>query len=319
MGRSPVAQYQPDVKLDWLFYEHAFGDATRLRAGRIPLQGGIYNETRYVGTLLPFFQAPASFYREKEFSNEALDGGMAAHELELGRGFALEVSAYGGGFRYVEASPLPALPALPPGMDLATATAAAQAGLLPPGALTGGWTYATARASIRRVLGTTLWLTTPVPGLRAGGGVLKGRVSGGLRPDGGVAPLRISYLSVDGTFDRVVARAEAFDADLGAAGVRGGYVQLGGRVAGPLSAYAQLDYSRMRLDFLPLPPTYTVRPLRFDQNRDQAASLVWAFRPTLQARVEGHRTRGYNAEEGVDLTAAPRRGRYAIVSLSVAY
>jgi hypothetical protein len=183
----------------------------------------------------------------------------------------------------------------------------------------GGWTYASARASARNVVGGTVWVNTPVPGLRVGGGAVRSQVRGGLRPNGGVARALIAHASVDGSFDRVFVRAEALGADLETARLHGGYVQAGGRVAGPLSLHVQTDYSHMHVDFLPLPPTYQPRPLRFVQNRDHAASAVWAFRPTLQARVEGHVTRGYNAEEALDLTGRPRDGRHVVLSLSAAF
>jgi hypothetical protein len=201
----------------------------------------------------------------------------------------------------------------------AAARPGAPAGGLPPGATPGGWTYASARASARDVVGGAVWVNTPVPGLRVGGGAVRSRVRGGLRPNGGVARALIGHASVDGSFDRVFVRAEALSADLGTARLHGGYVQAGGRVAGPLSLNVQTDYSHLHVSFLPLPPTYQPRPFSFVQNRDHAASAVWAFRPTLQARVEGHVTRGYNAEEALDLTGRPRHGRHAVLSLSAAF
>ncbi len=316
VGASPAAAYHRAVKLDWLFYERALGDAARVRVGRLPIPWGIYNETRYVGTLLPFYQAPASTYREKEFSTEALDGALVTREFAAASAFPVEASAYAGEIRYLESSQLPVAPELPPGVTLADAAAAAAASGMPLPA--GRWTYATARARGRGV-GGNVWVTTPVPGLRVGGGGLRARLKGGLRPNGGLADATVWFGSVDGSFDRVTARAEAMHADLGAVRVRGGYVQLGARVARAVTVNAQTDYSHFRVTFLPLPPTYTVRPFSFTQNRDHAASVVWSATRRVQVRVEGHLTRGYNAEEALDLTGAPRRGRHAILSLSSAF
>lgn len=56
--------FEPDVKLDWAFYERKLGQDTSIRVGRIPQPMGLLNETRYVGTLLPFYRAPYNFYQE---------------------------------------------------------------------------------------------------------------------------------------------------------------------------------------------------------------------------------------------------------------
>ena len=115
-------------------------------------------------------------------------------------------------------------------------------------------------------------------------------------------------------------RAEGLLAALGPdVRATGRYVQVGARVAGPLSVYAQLDQSGARLANFPTPPTYVPRTLSLVQNRDHAASAVWAFRPGLQLRGEYHRTLGYNADEAVPLTGPARRGQFGILSVSAAY
>lgn len=311
VGESPTAHYGRELKVDWLFYEHAFGDATRVRAGRGPLPFGIYNETRYVGTLLPFYQAPTSVYREKEFSAEAADGALAAHEFALPGGFGAELSAYTGRLDYVEASSAPYIPS-----TAAPAPGAPGAAAPPPN----GWVYASARAHARGVLGSQLWLTTPIPGLRAGVGTFGTKLSGGIyRPAGRVDRARVTTGSLDGSFERFTARAELLTARIGALQTTGGYVQLGARVAGPLALYVQRDYSHVRLSDVPLPPTYAFQTLSFVQNRDHAASAVWTVRPGVQLRGEVHRTLGYNADEAIPLDGPAHRGRHAIVSLSTAF
>ena len=311
VAASPDAQYQPDVKVDWLFYEHEFDNGVRVRAGRIPLPFGIYNETRYVGTLLPFYRAPASVYREKEFSTESSDGALVAREFALPAGSAVELAVYAGQLDYVEASSLPWLPPGTPGAPPGEPAA-------PPA---NGWTYATAPARARRALGTQAWVTTPVPGLRAGVGALRTDLSGGLfHPNGRVDRGYVYTASVDGSFDRITTRAERFVAGMGASvRLSGAYVQLGARVAGPLAAYVQAEISRAHIADLPVPPTYAPQTLDVMLNRDQAASAVWTFRRGLQLRGEYHRTLGYNTDEAVPLTGPARRGGHAILSISAAY
>ena len=53
MRESPFQVFQPDVALDWLFYEHRFADGA-VKVGRVKIPFGIYNEVRDVGTLLAY-------------------------------------------------------------------------------------------------------------------------------------------------------------------------------------------------------------------------------------------------------------------------
>ena len=75
LGNSPSMQFEPDVKVDWAYYEHTFsGPSTRLRVGKSPIPFGIYNEVRYVGTQLPFYRAPYAMYHEGIYTAETVDG-----------------------------------------------------------------------------------------------------------------------------------------------------------------------------------------------------------------------------------------------------
>jgi hypothetical protein len=193
--------------------------------------------------------------------------------------------------------------------------AAAAGGALPAPA----WTYSTARARARNVVGANVWVGTPVPGLRVGGGALRARVRGGLRPNDGVATATMWFGSVDGAFDHLTVRAEALQADLESVRVRGGYVQVGTRLSETVAVNAQSDYSHFTVNFLPVPPTYDVRPFGFTQNADHAASVVWSAARRVQLRLEGHLTHGFYAEEAFDLLGRAPRGRYAVLSLSTAF
>lgn len=93
--------------------ELSLDDRVVVQIGRDALPFGIYNETRYVGTLMPFYQAPTSVYREKEFSTGSADRALISHGLSLPAGFGAELTAYVGQMSYVEASSLPWNPMAP--------------------------------------------------------------------------------------------------------------------------------------------------------------------------------------------------------------
>jgi hypothetical protein len=296
-GASPVARVQPTVELAWLFYERSLGSATQLRVGRAPIPMGIHNETRYVGTLLPFYEPPATVYRNRQFSNERVDGVVAIHELFGESRTPVEIAAYGGSMDYVEAFQIPAAPS-------------AERPL-------GGWDYSAKRAHAHGVVGAHAWVSTPLTGLRVGGGVVHTTMTGGLRDAGVRDPVTAWSASVDGAFDALTVRAEALGADLDVARGRMGYVQVG-RAFGPLTLNAQTEFGRLLLRNIPVPPTFAPQTL-VTPSRDVAASAVWSFHSALQLKVEAHRTRGYNLEEGIDLSGPARRGGYFIAGLSTAF
>ena len=102
LGESVLTESGSDLELAWAFYQRRFGNAS-VRIGRVPLPDGIFNETRDVGTLLPFYRAPANSYAE---GIETIDGIIGSYDLSLGS-WGVEASAgYGGlGFRLPYVTP----------------------------------------------------------------------------------------------------------------------------------------------------------------------------------------------------------------------
>lgn len=100
-------EFAEDLMLDWAFYEHRFGDHTKLRVGRILTPIGLMNEVRDVGLLLPFFRVPESFYGETSFSLETIDGLSVAHRLRSDSGWELEGIGYVGGWDTVDPPAFP--------------------------------------------------------------------------------------------------------------------------------------------------------------------------------------------------------------------
>lgn len=203
-GDSDLQEFQEDVALDWLFYEHRFA-ATTVKVGRVPIPFGIYNEVRDVGTLLPFYRPSTNFYGEGAYTSETVDGIVVSHAFGRGSAWQLDGDVHYGNWEFINRS--------------------------------GSFSEQTVRDSI----GVELWLSTPLPGLRIGAGGMRYDVD---EPDGnrwytyhvslqgdfGRVVTNVEYKTIDfaeGTYDAgyahlgvrvtdaVTVNAQAETADLG--------------------------------------------------------------------------------------------------------
>lgn len=209
-GASRIQEIKKDVELDWIFYEHRFGDSS-VKVGRVQVPFGIYNEVLDVGTLLPFYRPSHNFYGEAVYSSEAVDGIVLSHSFALGNGWGLDADVHYGDCENIERD------------------------------LTGRYLD----ASVSDSAGVELWLDTPVPGLRIGAGAMRfdlaSQVLGALRAE-------IVHLSVAGDFDRFAVHAEAKSADVGATGKSLlGYVHLGVNLSEKLTLHAQNDFAYFKM------------------------------------------------------------------------
>lgn len=93
LGSSPLAGAISDVTMQWAYWQHKSGDFT-FKAGRNPLPRGLSNETRYIGTMHPFYRPPV----ELQFDAfDAIDGAVASYKHELPHGIEFEQFGFGGG------------------------------------------------------------------------------------------------------------------------------------------------------------------------------------------------------------------------------
>jgi hypothetical protein len=172
LGESPVMEVRNEIDLDWIFYERLLAAGTSLRVGRVRAPYGIYNETRFVGPLLPFFRAPEAFYGEASFAFDRLDGIVLSRSLFAARRFSLDADLYAGEWRFLQA-------------DKAT------------------W------ARAKKGLGGQLWLNTPLRGLRVGIAGNRSNWSNSLQALPGAKPAHERWAaSVDGRFERFRLSAE---------------------------------------------------------------------------------------------------------------
>jgi hypothetical protein len=84
-----------EVELDWAFYQRTVSDRFSLKAGRIPLPLGIYNEAGGAAMTSPFFRPPHEFY-DRQYTSKTLDGGLASLSLGKPQGWSFDVDGYFG-------------------------------------------------------------------------------------------------------------------------------------------------------------------------------------------------------------------------------
>lgn len=94
-GTSPLGAVTPDIEPIWAFYERRFDNGVTLKAGRNPLPRGLFNEVRFIGTLLPLYRAGSAVYGE---TLEYIDGVTVRKPVELGGNWTLDMTAFGGGY-----------------------------------------------------------------------------------------------------------------------------------------------------------------------------------------------------------------------------
>ena len=289
LGESPLNAFTPEVQLDWAFYERRFGDATTLRVGKEPIPMGIFNETRYVGTLLPFYRAPFGFYQEGAFTSETLNGVVLTHVLNPGSRWQLTGAVFGGEFDYLQAA-----------STVPTDSTPAQ--------------YAVAPALARDLFGTQLWLRTPLTGLRVGVGAARRKDEGIFTSQLGHGATTDLWASVDGNFDRLTTRAEMRELTFGTGGshFRTYYGQLGYRVSDKFAMNVQRDVMELKV---PSPSGQIHIPF----NQDNGALVVYTFGPNIVGKLEFHDSDGYSVEVPVNYQGPRIDSRYFISSISVSF
>ena len=275
-GNSPIQTQFDDVDLDWIFYEHRFGDATTVKVGKVQTPYGIYNEVRDVGTLLPFYRPSHNFYADGAFSTETIDGIVVSHRFTFGS-WGLDGDLHYGNWEFLNKTNI--------------------------------GTYVTRR--VDDSLGAQLWVQTPLPGLRIGGG----------RMDFQVQPVTatqkqqdwdMSYFSLDSQLGRVVLQAEYRKVDVVTSKVSGGYVHLGVGITGKLSLHGQYDDMDLKLK--------TTR-LKLDMDHDVAAGLKYDFTPAHVLKAEYHwNETAFWAENVVPAILGPtRKTEYWLLSFATSF
>lgn len=91
IGVSPLQAALPEVSLQWAYWQRR-GDWGTVKVGRNPMPRGLFNEIRFVGTVLPFFRPSFEIYGE---GRETVDGVVLARTVHLGD-TKVELNIFGG-------------------------------------------------------------------------------------------------------------------------------------------------------------------------------------------------------------------------------
>lgn len=83
------------VELDWAFYQRTFSDRLSLKAGRVPLPLGIFNEAGGAATTSPFFRPPHEFY-DRHYTSKTVEGVLTSVSLGQTGGWSFDIDGYFG-------------------------------------------------------------------------------------------------------------------------------------------------------------------------------------------------------------------------------
>ena len=282
-GVSQLNDFQSDVKLDWAFIQHSFNDATWIKAGRVQIPIGIYNEIRDVGTILPFYRPSAGVYGDRSFTSETVDGVVGFHRFFQDRSWSVELSPHYGNWDIINnVNP----------SDIKI-------------------------DRVENAFGAQIWINTPINGLRFG--IHRGRQSvrdGLLIPEAGkIDYSNVWYFSLDANFEKFFIRSEYRNQTFPFGRFRAFYVQGGYSITESISIAAQYDKANVRIDQRPF--------FFADEERDRdlGISLRYHYLPNLITRFETHWNRGKNPTEPVALLGIdkPLHTFYFILSVSASF
>ncbi len=273
IGTSPLSASEPAVNAVWAFYEHRFDNGTAVKFGRNPLPRGIFNEVRFIGTLLPFYRNGTSVYGE---TLEYIDGVVASRTFDLSDDWRLESSAFVGGF------------------DVRA--------ILPSS--TGSNVV---RLRAENSAGTQLWLHTPVEGVRLGAFVNNYQQTPHLRlPEAQRSSRTTTTLfSLDAVRSIGFLRAEytAFNGKT-ASGQKshydGWYTLAGVKPTERLTIAAEYSAANNRINL-----AAPVEPITVPVTKDVGVGVAWAVNPGLVFKLEGHRQEGYSFDTPVPTIVPP--------------
>ncbi len=212
LGRSPVMQSVHEVDVDWAFYEHEFGDGTRVRAGKVKVPFGVFNEIRFVGPLLPFFRPSEILYGEGSYTTETVNGAVVSHTFRAGEPWSVDVDAWAGEWTFLQ-------------QDFQS------------------------RARVTESFGGQLWLNTPWSGVRVGVGGYRGRVSDLLGTPPGTDTDHASWqVSLDANLPRFRFTTEFVHRTFEGTRYWAVNAQAGYQVLPRLTLNAQIAHSGLRAD-----------------------------------------------------------------------
>jgi hypothetical protein len=159
-------------------------------------------------------------------------------------------------------------------------------------------------------VGGQTWLNTPIEGLRVG--------FGGSRYTTRVATVGGDWKEWHSSFDlslnHVTLQSEIRHITFPDGGYDARYVYLGIRPVHGLTLHGMVDVADVNLDL-------GVASFAIDWNHEYTIGASYAFAPNLVVKLEGHRAKGYQADQpALDPTSQPPAVvRYALLSVSTSF
>jgi hypothetical protein len=277
MAQSTLAPPDEDaIEVDWAFYGRRFGDF-EAKLGRVAIPAGIYNEIRDVGVLLPFYRAPFNFYLEGAYTSETVDGAVISYMLGADKPWSAEISAFGGEWDMTDRKATP-----PPEVVYVAET----------GRATGG-------------LGGSIWINTPVEGVRFGGGASRYQVpvnvgTGGLWKEW--------HGSLDISLPKITVQSEIRKFQFEIGNYLSYYALLGVRPIPQLTLNGMIDIADLNLSFASM-----------DLNKEYVLGVNYALSPRVVFKAEAHKTEGYQADIPLSPMGPPLGVDFLIFSVSTAF
>ena len=296
VGESVINEANPAIYPVWAYYQHRFNSGAVVKIGRTPLPRGIYNEVRYIGTLLPFYRVGESVYAE---TLENLDGASIAKSWSAGA-WGLEATGFAGGFD---------LHALLPGSD-------------------GKVSLVSAR--LEKAVGTQLWVNTPLKGVRIGEFAARMEES----TEGTNYPYLSVVHSIDGNWAHAFVKAEMTEfrsrmkSERDASYYRGYYALAGVKPTEKFTISAGREGVVRRLDFpAPISPAF----VNLDATKEWIGGISYAASSNVTFKFEAHAREGYLWDVAVPIVKPPTKpplsmtvlppskGNFAIASVAITF
>ena len=294
IGVSPVMKIEPDIKLDWAFFEYKFSGDFSIKLGKIQLPFGIYNEIRDVGILLPFYQVPYTPYGESNYMSETVDGFKISYEFFLSPDWIQSIDLYYGQWEWLEWFIIP-IPFEQTVLD---------------------------HAKMTNAYGAQTWSTTPVEGLRFGLGGYLGKINGGITfaPNGWLGSEKIytGLASLDFTRDSYFLRTEyaRFHLENNDISANSIYFQTGITLIEPLSLNTQASLYQI----LNAPSFVHNQKVDINYFKDFAVGLKYDFRYNIVLKGEFHWNKSFVVEKPIyDIADKPYSTNYFILSFSTSF
>lgn len=264
LGESPFMQLEPELRLDWAFYEYHTARGLSLKFGKVQLPMGIFNELRDVGILLPFYRAPFNFYQEGRYTSETVDGVVISITFGDWAGWSLDLDLFAGQWLWTDAM------------------------------MQSSGAYLAKNLKVNKGIGGGFWINTPITGLRIGSGAHRAHVSEGITFH--AQNFKCWHVSLDGDFDDWVARGEICELQFkDNLKYRAAYGQLGVKFFNKWMLNTQVDFARLLNSQVPL--IFGCGTQNMQIHDDLALGLNYLVHNNLVLKSEIHWTEGMTLED----------------------